>query len=229
MSFSAELRKEASYIYEAIFNHPFIKGISEGNVPREALIHYVTQDYEYLTAFVRIYGAALTKCRTREEMEIFNNGISLVLHSEIHPHNNFCQVAGVRYEDLHNEPLAPTATHYINHMTSVAHTGSLAEIIAVLLPCPWTYVEIGEKIMKEKKPSADHPFYEWIMFYNNDEMKQTTTWFCQKLDELTEQSTDIEKQRIKDHFMKSCELEYLFWEMAYTQEKWPLSQAVEVK
>ncbi len=30
--------------------------------------------------------------------------------------------------------------------------------------------------------------------------------------------------RMKDHFIKSCELEYLFWEMAYAQEKWPLSQ-----
>ncbi|MGC9930785.1 thiaminase II [Priestia aryabhattai] len=224
MSFSSQLRQEANYIYEAIFNHPFIKGIAEGNVPKEALIHYVSQDYEYLTAFVRIYGAALTKCRTRTEMEAFNAGISTVLHSEIHPHNNFCEVAGVRYEDLHTEALSPTASHYINHMTSVAHTGSLAEIIAVLLPCPWTYVEIGQRITEQVNPSPSHPFYEWIQFYNNEEMNSTTQWFCNKLDELAEQATEEERNRMKDHFIKSCELEYLFWEMAYTQEKWPLSQ-----
>ena len=55
-------------------------------------------------------------------------------------------------------------------------------------------------------------------------MNGTTQWFCNKLDELAEQATDEEHNRMKDHFIKSCELEYLFWEMAYTQEKWPLSQ-----
>jgi thiaminase/transcriptional activator TenA len=109
-------------------------------------------------------------------------------------------------------------------MTSVAHTGSLAEIIAVLLPCPWTYVEIGQRITEQVNPSPSHPFYEWIQFYNNEEMNGTTQWFCNKLDELAEQATEEERNRMKDHFIKSCELEYLFWEMAYTQEKWPLSQ-----
>lgn len=28
-----------------------------------------------------------------------------------------------------------------------------------------------------------------------------------------------------DHFIKSCQLEYAFWEMAFTEEKWPVSLA----
>ncbi len=226
LSFSAQLRKEAAYIYDAIFQHPFVAGIKEGKVPKEALIHYVSQDYEYLTAFVRIYGAALTKCSTRDEMEVFNNGISIVLHSEVHPHNNFCKVAGIRYEDMKHQPLAPTANHYISHMMTVAHTGTLGEIIAVLLPCPWTYVEIGERIAGEVNLTPDHPFYEWIFFYTNGEMKETTKWFCDKLDELAEKASAEERRRMKEHFIKSCELEYLFWDMAYKQEQWPLSQTI---
>ena len=55
-------------------------------------------------------------------------------------------------------------------------------------------------------------------------MKETTKWFCEKLDNLAEKASVEERQRMKEHFIKSCELEYLFWDMAYKQEQWPLSQ-----
>lgn len=27
---------------------------------------------------------------------------------------------------------------------------------------------------------------------------------------------------MREHFMLSCQLEYLFWDMAYKQEEWPV-------
>ncbi len=41
MSFSAELRKEANPIFNAIFEHPFVQGIANGELRNEQLIHYV--------------------------------------------------------------------------------------------------------------------------------------------------------------------------------------------
>ncbi|AKO91874.1 thiaminase II [Priestia filamentosa] len=221
MSFSQELRRLAAPVYEAIFNHPFVKGIGEGNVPKDALIHYVCQDFEYLTSFCRVYGVAISRCENREQMELFNEQINFVLHSEVHPHHNFCDVAGVKYEDLQAKPLAPGAHHYINHMTTVAQTGSLGEIIAVLLPCPWTYLEIGQKLIEQHDPTEDHPFYEWIMFYGKKEMDSVTHKLCALLDQWAEGASEREKEKMKDHFIKSCELEYLFWDMAYQKQQWP--------
>ena len=71
------------------------------------------------------------------------------------------------YEELQGYPLAPSAHHYIRHMLTVAHEGSLGEIMAVLPPCPWTYLEIGRKSLDEVKPDESHPFYDWIYFYGN--------------------------------------------------------------
>ena len=64
-------------------------------------------------------------------MAVFNNQITFILDAEVHPHTNFCQVAGVRYEDLQYEPLAPSAHHYTRHMLDVAQRGSFGEILAV--------------------------------------------------------------------------------------------------
>ncbi|MBO2946164.1 thiaminase II [Paenibacillus sp. F411] len=227
MSFSQQLRQEADPIFEAIFNHPFVRGIAEGRLDREQLMHYVKQDFEYLNAFMRIYGIAISKCSDREEIAMFNEQISFVLHSEIHPHNNFCDVAGVTYEELQGFPLSPSAHHYIRHMLTVAHEGTLGEIMAVLLPCPWTYVEIGAKLMEELQPDPSHPFYDWITFYGT-RGEGVTTKLCQRLDAWALQAGEEEKKRMKEYFMLSCQLEYMFWDMAFRLEEWPVPQPAAV-
>ncbi|MCM3567259.1 thiaminase II [Neobacillus mesonae] len=220
MSFSAELRKEAEPIFQAIFDHPFVQGIANGKLEKEQLIHYVKQDFEYLNSFIRIYGIAVSKCDNREDMEMFNQQIAFILNSEIHPHHNFCQAAGVSYEELQGYSLSPSSHHYIRHMLTVAHEGSLAEILAVLLPCPWTYWEIGKKLIQEVNPDPSHPFYEWIHFYGN--RPDGTQKFCKRLDELVQDASEKEKAKMKEHFLLSCQLEYLFWDMAFKREEWPV-------
>ncbi len=222
LSFSQELRKQADGIYQAIFDHPFVRGIASGQLQKEQLIHYVKQDFEYLNAYMRIYGIAISKCHTREEIAVFNQQIDFILNSEIHPHHNFCRVAGVNFEDLQGFPLAPSAHHYIRHMLTVAHEGSLGEIFAVLLPCPWTYLEIGQKLLEEVQPTPEHPYYEWITFYGQ-RAGGVTEKFKQALDQWAETANPAERQRMAEHFLQSCQLEYLFWDMAYRLEDWPVA------
>ncbi|GIO91292.1 thiaminase II [Paenibacillus lactis] len=221
MTFTQELRQQADGIFEAIVNHPFVRGIAAGKLDSEQLIHYVKQDFEYLNAYIRIYGIAISKCTSREDMAAFNEQIAFILNSEVHPHQNFCSVAGVNYEQLQGYPLAPSAHHYIRHMLTVAHEGTLGEIMAVLLPCPWTYYEIGRRLLDEVKPDRTHPFHEWIHFYGN-RGEDAAGKFLGRVDAWAEGATMKERERMREHFMLSCQLEYMFWDMAYKQEEWPV-------
>ncbi|QTM98029.1 thiaminase II [Sediminibacillus dalangtanensis] len=223
MTFSEQLRKQADEVFEGILQHPFIRGIAEGNVPKQALIHYVKADYEYLSAFNRIYGLAISKCEDRSDMGFFQEQIGFVLNSEIHPHENFCRVAGVNYDDLQGSPLPPTADHYVAHMSKAAYSGTMGETLAALLPCPWTYLEIGRAILEEKQPDTSHPFYEWISFYADGEIAEVTHELCRKIDRWASNASEQDKQKAAQAFIKSCQLEYRFWDMAYTQEEWPFS------
>lgn len=224
MSFTEDLRREADGVFSAIFEHPFVRGIAEGKLGKEQLIHYIKQDYEYLNAYMRIYGIAISKCTRREEIALYNEQIQFILHSEIHPHHNFCAAAGVIYEEQQGYPLAPSAHHYIRHMLTVAHEGSQGEIMAALLPCPWTYLEIGQRLMKEVKPDASHPFCDWIRFYG--ESGGTTVNLRRQVDSWAKEATAIERGRMAEHFFESCQLEYLFWDMAYKLEEWPVPRQV---
>lgn len=222
MSFTQEIRREAEPIFEAIYHHPFVQGIANGHLQKEQLIHYVKQDFEYLNTFARIYGIALSKCETRKEMEFFNNQISFVFNSELHPHTNLCHVADVSYEEVQGFKLAPTAHHYTSHMLNAAYTGSLGEIASALLPCPWTYQEIGQRLLEEINPTQNHPFYEWITFYGEKEMEPVTEKLRAIVDLKAETASQNEIKQMKDNFMDSCQLEYGFWEMAFTIEQWPV-------
>ncbi|MCA1012330.1 thiaminase II [Halobacillus halophilus] len=229
MSFTEQLRQENHDIFERIFHHPFVEGIGNGRLPSESIAHYIKADYEYLNAFMHIYGIAISKSSEREDIQYFNEQVNFVLHSEVHPHHNLCEYIGIRYEDLQGYALPPTADHYVKHMMYHAQMGGLGEIIAALLPCPWTYLEIGRYLMKEYEPDQDHPFYPWIKFYAESEMQILTDHLRSRLDHLAEQASEKELRRIRDAFRKSCQLEWSFWEMAYTCEEWIEGKAVDVK
>ena len=186
MTFSKQLREEAKDILQATYQHPFIRGIAKGDLAAEQLIHYVKQDYEYLNSMIKARGYALTKCTKREDMEMFFTGIDYVLHSEGTAHVNLCRVAGVDYEELQGYPLSPTAHHYVNHMISASASGTLGDIIAVTLPCPWMYLEIGRRLVREVKPDKTHPFYDWITIYGKDSSEATDRSF-NRLDEIAAQ------------------------------------------
>src|SRR5690606_7365759 len=107
-------------------------------------------------------GFALSKCESREDMEMFHRSVAYVLYDEGLAHENLCRVAGVTYEDLQGYQPSPTAHQYINHMIATAATGSIGDIIAATLPCPWIYLEIGRKLVEEVQPDPSHPFHDWI-------------------------------------------------------------------
>ena len=222
MRFSRHLRQQADPIFEAIFAHPFVRGIANGDLTSERLAHYVRQDFQYLNVFCQIYGLAIAKSSTREDMAFFHQRMAFILNSETHPHHNFADVAGYKLEDLEHGDLLPTSRNYTRHMLHVSHSGSLGELLAVLLPCPLTYWEIGRRLQQEVKPDDSHPFKPWIDFYAAHGSEEISESFLGRLDAYAKQAHVAEKARMEDHFLTSCRMEYMFWDMAYNLESWPV-------
>jgi thiaminase (transcriptional activator TenA) len=218
-----ELRRKADPIYEAIFDHPFVRGIAEGSLSGEQLAHYVRQDFQYLTVFCQVYGLAISKSVRREDIEFFNEQIRFVLDSENHPHQNFSAVSGYPMKELERGgELTPTARNYTRHMLYAAHSGTLGELLCALYPCPLTYWEIGQKLQEEVRPDDSHPFREWIEFYADPVVGDICREFASRIDRLAADAGAAERARMEDHYLTSCRMEYMFWSMAYDLEDWPV-------
>lgn len=222
MLFSEQLKQAGAPILEAIQAHPFVQGIAKGDLPREALIFYVGQDYNYLNAFIKVYAAAIQKCQTREDMALFATQIDFILNSEIHPHHVFCNVAQVSYESRQHDDQAPMTYLYNEHMYNAARTGDLIDIVAAMLPCPWTYREIGNALVAKQQNTSDNPFKDWIDFYATDPKAAVSLsdQFFDLLDREAQHYPDEVLIRVQKRFVRSCELEWHFWDQAYNQQYW---------
>ncbi|QIN84598.1 thiaminase II [Rubrobacter tropicus] len=222
-SFTEELRSKADPVFEAIFRHPFVRGIAEGNLSGEQLAHYVRQDFQYLTVFCQVYGLAVSKSTRREDIAFFNEQIGFVLDSENHPHQNLARVSGYPMEELEGaNELLPTARNYTRHTLYSAHSGTLGELLCALYPCPLTYWEIGLRLKEEVKPDDSHPFKEWIEFYADPIVGDICREFARRIDRLASDAGKAERANMEEHYLTSCRMEHIFWSMAYDLEEWPV-------
>jgi len=66
------------------------------------------------------------------------------------------------------------------------------------------------------------------MFYGNQVIRPRMQELCNRLDEWALMAPEHEKERMREHYMISCQLEYMFFDMAYKLEQWPVDQALAV-
>ena len=220
MKFTQEIRQEADAIWEASFNHPFVKGIGDGSLDLEKFKYYVMQDSYYLHNFARCQAYAGAKAFDLATTASLADHAKGTYEAELALHRNFSKRLGVTEENLANFEPAPTAYAYTSHMFRSVLNGSLGDVISALLPCYWLYYEVGEKLQAYQP--EEKIYQEWIATYGGDWFRGLVEEQIDRLDELADAATDAEKARWKSNFMISSRYEAAFWDMAWTLEKWEL-------
>src|SRR6266852_4276924 len=72
MAFTDELWREIEPIYTAILRHPFLRGLTEGSLPRESFRFYAVQDALYLREFARALSLAAARAPDDDWIVMFN-------------------------------------------------------------------------------------------------------------------------------------------------------------
>lgn len=220
MKFSEHLRRAADASWKASFEHPFVRGIGDGTLPLDCFRHYVLNDAYYLSQFARVQalGAAkATDLHTVNRMAVHAQG---TYEAELSLHEKFSKLLGITEEEQKAFEPAPTAYAYTSHMLRAAYSGQLGDIIAAILPCYWLYYEIGERLAG---CTPEEPIYrEWIAAYGGEWFRELVEEQITRIDEIAEQVTAQDRERMQNHFVISSRYEYMFWDMAYRQEAWPI-------
>lgn len=189
------LRHRHDDLFEAFYAHPFLRALADGTASRESVLHYVGQDHQYLTAYLRCYGHGIAMSPDREWVAWFRDSIDFLLQDEVHPHHVLCEAFGVSYEEAQVERMAPTAQAYIDHMTRAAND-SLGVLLAALLPCPWTYIWSAQRQVAEQPLAPDNPFHGWWAFYTGDATTGLLDDFVTRLDVLAADTGPAERDRM---------------------------------
>ena len=222
MSFAEDIERRALPIRQAILAHPFISGVGDGTLEVEKFKYYVMQDYVYLIDYSRVLALAAARAPDLETMGWFAGLLDETLNTEMDLHRSYCAEFGITTEELEETRPAPTTTAYTSFLLKVAHQGSVGELVAALLPCQWGYWEIGDHLARRGEPKAAPLYCKWVQMYAAPEFAALAQSIRDLADRVGEQAGTKELAAMGEAYLTSLRYEYLFWEMAYNLEGWPV-------
>lgn len=225
MKFSEQLQAQAKPIMDAINKHPFVEGLAKGDLPKEALISYVQQDYLFLKKLREVWASAIRMSKNDEQVRFFWGIIEVILDAECDAYDTFCEQAGVKMKDMKNAIPSPKAYLYEAHLDQAVLSGNMFYLLAAFAPTQWTYLEFTRHILDSDADMTNNPFKPVLDFYLNEENYAGPTF--KFIDEMAETATKEELAEASQFFLKTCELEWQFWEQAYYQQDWHFKEVLE--
>jgi len=222
MSFSDHLRKLAKPIWDSQLRHPFVVALGKGTLPERKFKYYILQDARFLGDLARVFAAAAQKAPDSESALRFNRLAEETITVERSLHESYGKRWKMTPKQMTSVPMAPTNYAYTRHMLAVAATGSTAEITVVALPCAWIYCVVGQHLLKNGPPRPGHPYRDWLLLYASPEFAEVQRWMRAKVDLWAKTAGKDEKRRMEEAFVISSRYEWMFWEMAWKEEQWPV-------
>ncbi|MEC0265011.1 thiaminase II [Paenibacillus anseongense] len=221
MTFSERLYERLQPIWRRNHAHPFVQGMGDGTLDLEKFRFYMIQDYVYLKDYAKLFALGAVKSDDLAVMGKFAALLDSTLNEEMSLHRAYAARFGITVEELEQAKPSPVTLAYTHYMLHTAQNGSLAELTAALLPCMWSYSEIGKEL-SQLPGVSEHSYYgDWIKMYSSEEFGALAQWCIGLLDRLAEGKPESELIRLEEIFLNTTRYEYLFWEMAYRMESWP--------
>jgi thiaminase/transcriptional activator TenA len=220
-SLTAALRAEADPVWRAQLDHPFVRGIGDGTLDPDRFTHWVRQDYLFLIEYCRLFGLAAARAPDLPTLVRFADLLQATARTEMDLHRAYAREMGIGEADLAAERMAPTTRAYTDFLLRVAAIGDFAELAAALLPCLWGFAEIGQALRARGLPAAPH-YAKWILMYADPEFAALAGWCRELVDRLGAGADATGRRRMAEAFLTSSRYEYLFWDMAWRRERWPV-------
>ena len=220
-TFSGRLRDQCSRVWAGLHAHPFLAELARGSLPLDRFRFFIEQDLLYLPAFARCMAAGAAKSGSAAELEFFSRQLDGVTRLEIPSNVRLLeQVVELGAADRGgSRGMAPATVAYTSFLLATAAGGGVAEIIAAILPCSWSYIEIADGLREQIAP---HPVYaDWVSFYLQPQEAELVRQMRSTFDALAGVLSDEQRGRLAEIFLMSSRLEGMFWDMAYTLDQWP--------
>ncbi|MFD1553385.1 thiaminase II [Putridiphycobacter roseus] len=211
-----QVRENTDNIVHEIKNHPFIKGLIAGSLPKDVFQFYINQDALYLAEYKKVLATVGIKCHAVEETQFFLDAATGILAVEDALHKTYIK-------DLaFNTVPSPTCELYTSYLARITANHSLSEGLAAVLPCFTVYKEIGDYIQANQNEQANNPYQSWIDTYGGIDFENSvnkaiaiTNKYAQSADKETLNNMELS-------FTKSTKLEWLFWDSAFKKEAWKI-------
>ena len=206
-------------IYAAILRHPFVTGLTDGTLPREAFRHYVVQDAHYLHGYARALALCGAKAALPGDTVMFAAHAGGAVAAEQGLHAGLLADLGPAAGPA-AAPVAPTTRAYLSYLFATAYGGSFAEAVAAVLPCYWIYARVGAELLTRGSP--DPLYARWIAMYGGEEFQAVVDAVLELIDRLGAAASPAEWALMREHVVVTSRYEWMFWDAGWRRETWPV-------
>jgi thiaminase (transcriptional activator TenA) len=213
-----EIKQHNIKYWNDLLNHKFILEMAADSLPTEKFAFYLRQDQIFLKEFCAFLLIAKQKSSDQKLKIWFDNLYHSTIDLEMQMQRELLLSLGI--SDIYNNAttaiaMTPATLDYISFLRQVSSssTKNLEVIVSGMAPCPWSYLEIAQKL--SKSDIKIDVYCKWIQFYSSKESQQQIEELKNILSRLYDRADESTKRLMKQHFGAACKYEYDFWEMAY--------------
>jgi thiaminase/transcriptional activator TenA len=218
--FSVQLWAGIEDVWERILEHPFVDGLTSGELDEAAFVFYVVQDAHYLREYARALSICAARAPDEASIAMFAEHAAGAIAVERELHDSFFADFGLSAADVAATPVAPTNLAYCSYLLASASAGSFAEALGAVLPCYWIYREVGGQLLERGSPN---PLYaRWIATYGGEEYGAVVQAVLDLTDRLGPSLSDADRVAAAARFRTTARYEWMFWQMGLTREAWPV-------
>jgi thiaminase/transcriptional activator TenA len=218
--FTSELWQGIGDIYRGILVHPFLTGLTDGSLPQGTFAFYVVQDALYLRQYAKALAAVASRAPDAAGTEMFARHAADAVAVERALHESLLTDLGIDPAAASAAKPAPTNLAYTSYLLAAIYGGSYADGLGAVLPCYWIYWEVGKEL--QRRGSPDPRYQRWIDTYGGEEFGAAVRAVLAVTDELGPVLAPRERERVHQHFRVTSRYEWMFWDMGYRKQTWPI-------
>jgi thiaminase/transcriptional activator TenA len=215
------LRAASEPVWSALSEHPFLIELGAGTLPLERFRFHLEQDALYLPEYATALAAGAARATDDGELEALAGALRYTLDVELDANARLLErvrAAGAADRGGARE-LGPAGRGYVSFLHDVAFRGGPLELEAALLPCPWSYAEIGRRLAADP---PEHPIYaDWIAFVAGPEALALADALVAGLDARAAQLPAARFDALAAAFRMAARYELAFWDAGYALTQWP--------
>jgi len=218
--FSDKLWESIVPIWDKIVKHPFFTELTNGKLSEKAFDFYIVQDYLYLKDYGKGLAMIAVKADTNEQSQLFLKHAASIFQVECDLHRAIFKSDNISETEARTAQIAPNCLLYVCYLMRIAYERPLHEIIAAFLPCLWIYWEVGKMLKSLGSPKEN--YQKWIDTYASDDFGDGVKAVINIMDNIAEELTEGQRKLLVDHFVMTSKMEYMFWDMGYIEQQWPV-------
>ena len=220
MGLTERLRSDSISIWSRILEHPFVRELYSGSLPLEKFRFYAVQDYNYLIGLIKSLSIAASK-GDYQALRTSLQHATFLATTEMANYERLLGRLGTTMEEVVTATPAPTNMAYVNFMIATCSLGTALECLVALLPCYWSYRDIALHNKDLLDSNRVGLYREWAQVYLSREYGEAVKEFRREIERLWS-IEPIGYERLRSIFQTASRYEYMFWDMAYKMEEWPV-------